>query len=83
MLSGINPGINKTIKLKVEAHVSHIFKNPPGGENGFVEYQLKNIYFYVLGVMGILEVPWKCYFQIFDKGVAQFEHLTPKTVICT
>ena len=42
--------------LKVEDHVSHIFKNPPGGKNNFVEYQLKNIHFFVLGVMGMLEV---------------------------
>ena len=71
------------LKFKVEDHVSHIFKNPPGGKNNFVEYQLKNIHFFVLGVMGMLEVSWKCYFWIFEKGVAQFEQLTPKTVIWT
>ena len=47
---------NPSFCFKEEDHVSHIFKNPPGGKNNFVEYQLKNIHFFVLGVMGMLEV---------------------------
>ena len=57
------------LNIKVEDHVSHIFKNPPGGKNNFVEYQLKNIHFLFLGLWGCWKYLENAIFEFLKKGL--------------